>query len=286
VRTRSVVLSLVFAGLWINFAAARSFDSVPFTLSEAGAVVVAATIDGAGPFAFLVDTGSSRSAVTRETAVSLGLPAIAFTSVVTAAGAERCPVVRLNNLALGGTRVDALLAPVVPSARLMVGGRRVDGIVGQDFLSGFNYTLDYRARRLVWNAAPEPDGVRLTLHRSEGRFLVELPQGNGSDVALTMVPDSGADGLVLFARAGVIAALQTSGPRDAGVVAGVGGAGLAQSVRVRELRIGGVTWRNRTASVIDRSEPDAPEGDGLLPLHTFGRVSFNSSEGYVVFERW
>jgi hypothetical protein len=35
-----------------------------------------------------------------------------------------------------------VLAPVVPSARLAALGRHVRGLLGQDFLSAFNYTLD------------------------------------------------------------------------------------------------------------------------------------------------
>jgi hypothetical protein len=33
------------------------------------------------------------------------------------------------------------------------------GILGQEFLSGFDYLLDFASRRLVFGAA-EPDGVR------------------------------------------------------------------------------------------------------------------------------
>jgi predicted aspartyl protease len=282
---RAVGLSFALIGLCSHFAAGRKIDSVPFASSGGAVVTVAVKIGGTGPFRFLLDTGSSRSAVTETLAASLRMQAVASTVVVTAAGTERRAVVRLGHVAVGNALVEQLTASVVSASSLDGDGPRLDGILGQDFLSGFDYTLDYRARRLVWDAAAPASATRFTLRRSEGRFLVELPQGSGDAQLLRLVPDSGADGLVLFARAGVVA-LPTSARRDAGRVTTVTGARAAQSVRVRALQIGDLTWRNRAAVVVDRSGPDAPEGDGLLPLHGFGRVSFNSTHSYIAFERW
>jgi hypothetical protein len=53
---------------------------------------------------------------------------------------------------------------------------------------------------------------------------------------------------------------------------------------VRELRVGDIMLRNQPAVAVMRTETDAPEGDGLLPLHHFASVSFNAS-GYIVFQR-
>ena len=53
---------------------------------------------------------------------------------------------------------------------------------------------------------------------------------------------------------------------------------------VRELRVGDITLRNQPAVAVMRTETDAPDGDGLLPLHHFASVSFNAS-GYIVFQR-
>ena len=51
---------------------------------------------------------------------------------------------------------------------------------------------------------------------------------------------------------------------------------------LRQLRIGSVTVRNQRAVLVSREGVDAREGDGLMPLHLFASVSFNSHEGYLV----
>ena len=49
-----------------------------------------------------------------------------------------------------------------------------------------------------------------------------------------------------------------------------------------QLRVGKVVFQNRPALLIDRHDPDAPAGDGLLPLSEFVSVSFNASEGFLI----
>src|SRR5882672_9241403 len=54
--------------------AAQGPDSVHFALDGHGAVRVPVTLDGTGPFTFLIDTGSSRSSVSETVAARLGAP--------------------------------------------------------------------------------------------------------------------------------------------------------------------------------------------------------------------
>jgi hypothetical protein len=49
----------------------------------------------------------------------------------------------------------------------------------------------------------------------------------------------------------------------------------ARHVRLRELRLGNRTMRDVPAVSIERSDPRPAEGDGLLPLHLFERVTFD-----------
>ena len=73
--------------------------------------------------------------------------------------------------------------------------------IGQDFLSAFNYTVDYRRSRIIWNPEgdDEPAGVRLPLVASGDRFVIELPQSTkGQDWVVRLVPDSGADAVIVF----------------------------------------------------------------------------------------
>jgi len=49
----------------------------------------------------------------------------------------------------------------------------------------------------------------------------------------------------------------------------------ARHVRLRELRLGDRIIRNLAAVAISRSGQQPAEGDGLLPLHLFERVTFD-----------
>ena len=78
---------------------------------------------------------------------------VATSEVVTIAGSDVRLVVRLGRWRWRRVTVDDLLAAVVPRPQLARLGRGVRGLLGQDFLSAFNYTLDYRRRRLTWDEA-------------------------------------------------------------------------------------------------------------------------------------
>ena len=74
------------------------------------------------------------------------------------------------------------------------------GVLGQDVLSSLVYTLDFAARRVEWNpdiGARSPLRPTLNLRSARGRFLAELPQAEST---LWLVPDSGAEALVLYER--------------------------------------------------------------------------------------
>jgi hypothetical protein len=256
---------------------------VPFRLGEDGAVVVPVVIDGREPVPFLLDTGSNGSAVFEGLAKELALAPVAKTSLVTPVGSQSRVMVRLGRVSLGDAQALDILASVIPAFQLDVAGAAIQGILGQDFLSGFNFTLDYKRRRILWTAPGERvsagDEVRLTLRRSEGRFLVELPQEG--DRIVRFVPDSGTNGLVVFDRPGAWT-LPSDPVRQRYEVSDLSGRRLVETRRIRALRIGHLTLRDQVAAVVRRPQSTASESDGLLPLHLFSSVTFETREGYLV----
>lgn len=237
----------------------------PLTIDARGGVLVAVRVNDSGPFAFVLDTGASRTIVDDDLARQLAAPVVARTELVTSGGTDTRPVVRLGSVNIGTARRENVLAPVVPAERLAPLGRNVRGILGQDFLSAHNYTLDYRRRRIGWDEAVVCGGSNAAaLTASEGRFIVRV-HDQESGTSLRLVPDSGAEALVLF---------QARGTRERAGVMTVGVAGngrVAERRTLRRLRVGTVTVRDVDAFAIDRDEPDV---DGLLPLHHFASVTF------------
>ena len=259
-------------------------SNIAVRIDESGAVVVPVSINGRGPFQFLLDTGSSHSVVSRSLADKLALRFVAKTSVVTSTGREWRPIVSLNQTTIGSAQSEGLLASVAPAAQLDDIARGIEGIIGQDFLFDLNYTLDYRRKRLVWRGDDaHVDGVRLPLVAQEGRYLVRIASGD-TGRAVLLVPDSGSSGFVAYERNGRTR-LSLSGAAGVAAVHSLSGEQFARTMTLDELRLGSLTVRDQRVAVVARSEEDVAEGDGLLPLHLFASVSFNAREQCLVLRR-
>lgn len=275
-RFRVALVALV---LWTADTAA-SPENVAFSVGpSSGAVLVPVGVNGHGPFTFVLDTGSSHSTVSSELAVRLALPAVAKTSVATIAGSETRLVVQVRQLTVGNATGDNLMPSVDSTAQLRAIEPGVDGILGQDFLSTRNYTVDYRRNRLRWSV-DQPNGTwaRLPLMREAGRLFVQLP---GTHAPVLMVPDSGSEGFIIFERNGRTPVVVDYTTEVIEVVV-LAGRQVGRGAVVRELEVGAVTLRNQRAVVVRREGTSAVEGDGLMPLHQFSSVSFNNHEGYLV----
>jgi len=279
-------------------AVAAETSEIDIRIDETAGVIVPVTIDGSGPFPFLLDTGSTHSVISGSLAERLAMRFVAKTSVLTSTGREWRPVVELNQTTIARARSERLLASVAPSAQLDSIARGIEGIIGQDFLFAFNYTLDYRRKRLTWHDGNSHNaGIRLPLVARGGRYLVQVTSP-GEKAPLLLVPDSGANGFVMFAHNGrtrvplepVAPAFSTpaayrfgeaSSPQRTAIHSLSGGQDV-RTMMMRELRLENAALRNQRVAVLERAPGDAVEGDGLLPLHVFASVTFNAGEGYLI----
>ena len=256
---------------------------VELSLGRTGAIRVPVTLDGHGPFRLLLDTGSSHTTLGRELAERLGLPVVAQVRVTTPAGVEMQPVVKLGHMAIGSASLPDLMPSVVSSAELGRLEPGIDGVVGQDFLGAFDYTIDYRRKRLRFAVEPGDPRARLPLVRAGDRSLVQLAGGDRQATVL-MVPDTGSEGFVIFEREGRTAVkLDPLGPLVD--VSALAMRRLARAAVLRELKVGQLTLRDQPAVIVARERTSAVEADGLLPLHQFSSVAFNNSEAYLVVRR-
>jgi hypothetical protein len=254
---------------------------LPFRLTAEGSVIVQVMLNDAGTFPFLLDTGSSQSAISESLAHHVDATRVSSVEVVGVVGREMRPVARLLRVAAGRIRGENVEATILPDARF-----RSDayvGIIGQDLLQPIHYTVDYRKRQVVWeagDAACVPRAIVLPLVAADGRFLVELPQ---RDSTLRMVPDSGAQGLVFYERG--TNTLPRLYPTTGHVrLDAAAGHRVVPAMLVGELRIGTERLRLHPAFVVERRAPGDVRGDGVLPLHIFSRVTFNGPARWMAIE--
>ena len=277
----SIGLAIVLVSALPVGAAAGDRRITPFDLLEDGSIVVPVTIGGTGRYRFVLDTGSSRTLIACRLWKILRLPVIAKTLLVTPAGREEAYVVRLRGMALGGGPGIDVAAAVIEADRYAA-GRQVDGLIGQDVLAAATYTIDYRARTIVWHAAGDTlAGLRLPLVMRNNQLLVSLAQREGDPNPLSLTPDTGSDSLVVFAHARDKLRMTSL---DIGVLSSLAGVRLVRRVEVDGLMIGNTRLRTPTAMLVDSGGAGEVMGDGLLPLHLFARVTFNAGQGYLIVE--
>ena len=246
-------------------------STTPFQLGQQGGVIVPVMLNGQGPFMLLLDTGASHSAITDEVAAAIGAKAVAKSTVITTTGETLRTIVAIDRLSVGPVSAEHVLPSVVP-ARAFGEERRIQGLIGQDVLAWLRYTLDFRRRTVEWHhTAPAPRGTALALAFEHGRFLVSLPQEGRT---LRLVPDSGAGAFVVYEFAGRTPFNIAETGRTA-ELSSADASRAARHVRLRELRLGDRIIRNLAAVAISRNEHQPAEGDGLLPLHLFERVTFD-----------
>ena len=185
-------LSLGGALLYVGFAVAGPTDSAgatldlppvpavaddplcasPTTRDHIGRVVVPVTINGQGPFRFIVDTGASHSTISPTAANALGLTPNSVPSIVLdgITGSTTVSAVTVDTLETGALRLERTAMPVV-WVPVLAGA---DGILGAAGLSSQSLVVDFqhnkvtiagrmgahlRSRSLRVHAARLPDGL-------------------------------------------------------------------------------------------------------------------------------
>lgn len=110
------------------------------------------TIDRKGPFAFILDTGSSSTTVSAALAQTLKLPRVnAGTGTGAGEQAVSFPVVRVDDLGIGPFSLHALDTPAIDVARLsrVMGFRHFDGVLGVEIFPHHVVTLDAARGQLI-----------------------------------------------------------------------------------------------------------------------------------------
>jgi len=258
---------------------------VPLVLQMDGRITLTVRVNGAGPFRFRLDTGASRTVIAARLVTGLGLPSAGESRTITQTGETRHGLVHLNELTVGEHLAVPDVTALVVDDRALDSTRVIDGLLGQDVLSRWPFTIDYEVGRLTLQDTPGPvraPAVRLPLARVAGGLVALVPASRGSR-PLRLVPDSGADRIVLFGSATDVLPPVTL--IEAVRVRSIAGDSLARLVRLPDLDVGGIRLRGREGLVVDRQPAGAAMGDGLLPLHLFARARFDVAAGYLELEK-
>lgn len=155
------------------------------------------TIDGQGPFRFMIDTGAQATVLSRELADRLQLHDREPATLVGLISRMPTEIVAVDGLTLGEHSFNVVSAPLVDARNLGVG---VDGILGLDGLQQRRVLLDFIKRRIEVADAKELGGNRgyeiiVRAQRRLGQLIITNAVVDG--VRTAVLVDTGAEGSVI-----------------------------------------------------------------------------------------
>lgn len=241
-----------------------------------------------GPFRFIVDTGSQRTALSTELAARLALAPIEKRRIVGMAGHEMAETATLDQLALGRRSFSGLLVLLFESRHI-----GADGIVGIDSLQRQRVLMDFTANTMTVGDADSQGGnagfeIVVTARRRGGQLVVTDAEIDG--IRTSVVIDTGSNTSV--GNRALQRALGQSGRLAQAVLVSVTG----QEIKVdlgfaRKIAIGSVGITNAVLAYSDGPAFAALDLDrrpavmlGMRELRLFRRVAIDFSKRKVFFD--
>ncbi len=211
------------------------------------------TINGAGPYDFLVDTGANTSVVAMRHVQALGAPLVGMTIVNGTTGSAELPMARIASLSTGAVKSANIEVAVLPDKALL----RQDGILGGDVFAGKRLFFDIANKRVVVEAPRRRPSRALIAGNLTVRngALAEI-EGRVGRVTARLMLDTGGDGCIVNSK--LAEALIKTHPRmlrfDRGTVQGVTGHVLAGDL----LALPDITMDTVTVAKVGAVAVDAP----------------------------
>lgn len=275
-------------------------DTLPFASDSAKRMTVMVKVDGQGPFAFLVDTGSERTSISRQLATRLGLRGGIPTRVHSVLGSKTVATVHIPRLAVGKQALSVINAPIFEVRHL-----GAVGMLGIDSLQSQRLEFDFKGGEI--NIAPtryeaigviDKDTVVVRARARNGRLILTSVTLDG--IAIAAIIDTGAE--VSIGNLPLMRRLQRSrglkvervpiraNPERAIIEAVTGQVGSVALARVQHLDLGGVEVNNVMVAFANaRIFKELGYGGnpaillGIDALRSFDKVSIDFAQKKVRF---
>jgi Aspartyl protease len=281
-------------------------------------IVIPVKINNAGPFDFMVDTGSQVTVIDPSLASQLDLKPQGRVGLVSVSNFAQASVTVLDTLEAGSKVVEKSPAIVQDLQPIQAADPRIRGVLGESFLAHFDLLVDYQHKLLCLDSTSamrdNVRGERIPFVRpqhleaelpsedvpSNGSPFDDLPflerlvisvhlSGTGKQPLLLQL-DSGSDGPILYAgsRNPEVQVLVRSAAQQAGNTTNSQPA-LAPAfafVPPQTMQIGNHILTNisfATPVAVAKNIPRQRE-DGLLPTLLFQRILISGAGHYVIFE--
>lgn len=207
----------------------------PTSIDRAGRILAPVTVNGQGPFRFILDTGANRSVLSPRLAEALQLTPSAATAIKVhgVTGSAVLPAVEVEELRAGELIiVRNKRMPVLPENVLA----DADGILGIEGLAGSRIEVDFAA----------------------GTVVIKRSKGYPATAGVLTVPASLRHGGLLMAGSRV-GRVHATAIIDTGAERTLGNTVLQQALSLEPSRVGGVA-----AATVHGATPELGEGTSLI----------------------
>jgi predicted aspartyl protease len=107
-------------------------------------ILLPVSVNGQGPFEFILDTGAGTSLLSPELAQKIGAKIIGAKEGQSAGGKVSVSLAKVDSLAVGETRRDDVDVGIVDLSHIgKTIGAKIDGDLGYNFFDRFQITIDY-----------------------------------------------------------------------------------------------------------------------------------------------
>lgn len=263
-KLQPTILAAIILGAQLYGKSRECGAEIKLTIIAGRPVADCVFVNGQGPYRFLIDTGTEVNELELDLARKSGMQPTFQADMISPLGVVHLPGADNLEVTFGGARAGNqkfLFSDLYDVHQL---SPDIEGILGQSFLSHFDYVIDFAARRLRFGAGDFP-GTRVPLLIRHGVPAVETSLG-------ILLLDSGAEKVTFFGVGhgdGEHAMRTASGLVPVGLIEG------------NSLTIGGRNIRYRDAIAVQQ-KTESVDAVGLLPTGLFHAVCVSNSEGFVL----
>jgi len=255
-------------------------------------IMVPVSINGAGPFNFLLDTGATNSDIDRGLADQLSLPGVGEEEVGGLQGTVRLSVVHAESISVAGRTVRDLNLNVLSKANGLPS--KVSGILGEDFLGHFDLLIDneHHVIQLQQGAGAMSDmfeGERLPVQLAtmDGQFVNRtlVVTGSSSELGgkpMSLLLDSGVNYLYLFGGEQSLGGGVMQRDCSAATISDPSRLFLCKQKVLPQLRFGNKKVSNLMA--IAQLQTTGAYAEGLMPTSVFRSIFISHSQRFVILD--
>jgi len=269
--------------------------SVSLRLANGYQMIVSVFIDAAGPYDFLLDTGTQFTMVDPSLATQLHLDKEDSIPVAGTGFRSSASTAQIDRLDVGLQSVSHLQVVVYDLRNLRSLGLRVQGILGEDFLQHFDMLIDYQRRLLCLDDSGAmrahmkgqhiPLATASETDNAPPNSLIVTARLSNAGPSIRLKLDSGANAPVLHNAF----QLKPEKVLKSGLLRGSGTDGSQRAfvaLPLQNMEIGPLSFPNvHFFALANASDESNTSGfDGLLPLRLFQRVFISHREHFAIME--